>query len=139
MTSENDVAARVHSFDVLLQKIDERIAGIALPVLSRPGRGKPGSKSQETLDALVKEVDRLCAESDDRRREAECWYAIAEKSVRGNDDVRTKEALIEHASHLTRLQEINAQLNEFRELAAEAKHILSADADAAVRFGTNAG
>jgi hypothetical protein len=138
MTSENDVAARVRSFDALLQKVDERIAGIALPVLSRPG-GKQGSKSHETVDALAMEVDRLCAESDARSREAERWCAIAEQSVRVNDDVRAREALIEHAAHLRRLQEVNAQLSEFRELAAEAKRILSADPDAAGRLGTNAG
>jgi len=139
MTSENDVAVRVRSFDVLLQKIDERIAGIALPVLSRPGRGKRGSKAQETLDALVTEVDRLCVESDVCRRGAERWCAMAEQSVRVNDDVRAKEALIEHAAHLTRLQEVNAQLHEFRELAAEAKRVLRADAHAAIKLGTNAG
>src|SRR5688572_32271173 len=139
MTPENDIVAQVRSFDVLLQKIDERIAGIALPVLSRPGRGTRGAKSQKTLDALVTEVDRLCLESDVCRREAERWCARAEQSVRVNDDVRAKEALREHAAHLRRLLEVTAQLNEFRELAAEAKRIVSADAHAAIKPGTNAG
>src|SRR5688572_32085345 len=56
MTSENDVAVRVRSFDVLLQKIDERIAGIALPVLSRPGRGKRGDRKSTRLNSSHSQI-----------------------------------------------------------------------------------
>jgi hypothetical protein len=114
------------SLDARLRALEQRIAAIELPEIPRPGSGPQHQrKAAEVIHALSAQIDDLCTQRELNSREAQRWVALAERSVRADDNERAKEALTRHAEHLRLFHEADAQLNEFRALLAEVRRVLS--------------
>ena len=110
------------SLDALLRSIDEQIAAIELPEIPKAAGRLEDTKPTTALQA---EVAHLCRQRAVNIREMHRWMVEAEQAIRGDDDLRAKDALARHTEHLRLAQQADAELTEFRSLIADVLRSLS--------------